>query len=54
MGTVRTEEFCKGAVRRASAKRQVADDLGIGLSTLNKWVTTVRRPLRHDKVKRPS
>ena len=42
MGTVRTDEFRKDAVRIALTsgltRRQVADDLGVGLSTLNKWV----------------
>lgn len=46
MGTVRTEEFRKDAVRIALtsglSRRQVADDLGIGLSTLNKWVNVQR------------
>jgi len=43
MGTGRTDEFRKDAVRIALTsgltRRQVADDLGVGLSTLNKWVT---------------
>lgn len=42
MGTGRTDEFRKDAVRIALTsgltRRQVADDLGVGLSTLNKWV----------------
>jgi transposase-like protein len=42
MGTGRTDEFCKDTVRIALTsgltRRQVADDLGVGLSTLNKWV----------------
>ncbi|MDO5703713.1 MAG: IS3 family transposase [Paracoccus sp. (in: a-proteobacteria)] len=42
MGTGRTDEFRKDAVRIALtsglSRRQVADDLGVGLSTLNKWV----------------
>lgn len=46
MGTVRTDEFRKDAVRNALtsglSRRQVADDLGGGLSTLNKWVTAHR------------
>ncbi|GLK65218.1 hypothetical protein GCM10017635_26920 [Paracoccus kondratievae] len=41
MGTGRTDEFRKDAVRIALTsgltRRQVADDLGVGLSTLNKW-----------------
>jgi hypothetical protein len=45
MGTVRTDEFRKDAVRIALtselSRRQVADDLGVGMSTLNKWVTAV-------------
>ena len=60
MGTGRTEEFRKDAVRIALSskdqkmirgiifpedglsRRQVADDLGVGLSTLNKWVNAHR------------
>ena len=46
MGTARTEEFRKDAVRIALAsglsRQQVADDLGVGKSTLNKWVTAHR------------
>ena len=46
MGTGRTEEFRKDAVRIALtsglSRQQVADDLGIGKSTLNKWVTAHR------------
>ncbi|MBB3987325.1 transposase [Sagittula marina] len=46
MGTGRTDEFRKNAVRIALtsglSRRQVADDLGVGLSTLNKWVTAHR------------
>lgn len=46
MGTVRTDEFRKDAVRIALTsgltRRQVADDLGVGLSTLNKWVNAHR------------
>ncbi len=42
----RTDEFRKDAVRIALSsgltRRQVADDLGVGLSTLNKWVTAHR------------
>ena len=42
MGHLRTEEFRKDAVRIALtsglSRRQVADDLGVGLSTLNKWI----------------
>ena len=46
MGTGRTDEFRKDAVRIALtsglSRRQVADDLGVGMSTLNKWVTAHR------------
>jgi transposase len=42
MGTGRTDEFREDVVRIALTsgltRRQVADDLGLGLSTLNKWV----------------
>ena len=41
MGTGRTDEVRKDAVRIALTsgltRRRVADDLGVGLSTLNKW-----------------
>ena len=43
MGTVRTDEFRKDAVRIALTsglpRKQIADDLGVGMSTLNKWIT---------------
>ena len=46
MGTGRTDEFRKDAVRIALtsglSRRQVADDLGVGFSTLNKWVSAHR------------
>ena len=46
MGTGRMDEFRKDAVpiapTRGLARRQVADDLGVGMSTLNKWVTAHR------------
>ena len=46
MGTGRTDEFRKDAVRIALtsglSRRQVADDLGVGVSTLNKWVNAHR------------
>ena len=46
MGLKRTDEFRKDAVRIALTsgltRRQVADDLGIGMSTLNKWITANR------------
>ena len=43
MGVKRTDEFRQDAVRIALTsgltRRQVADDLGVGMSTLNKWIT---------------
>lgn len=46
MGLKRTEEFRKDAVRIALTsvltRKQVAADLGIGMSTLNKWITAHR------------
>ena len=46
MGLKRTDEFRQHAVRialtSALARKQVADDLGIGMSTLNKWITVYR------------
>lgn len=46
MGTGRTDEFRKDAVRIALTsglkRQQVADDLGVGMSTLNKWITAHR------------
>ena len=46
MGTGRADEFRKDAVRIALSsglsRRQVADDLGVCMSTLNKWVTAHR------------
>ena len=46
MGTGRTDEFRKDAVRIAPtsrlSRRQVPDDLGVGLSTVNKWVNAHR------------
>ena len=46
MGTGRTDEFRKDAVRIALtsglARKQIADDLGVGMSTLNKWITAHR------------
>jgi len=46
MGLKRTDEFRQDAVRIALTsgltRRQVADDLGVGMSTLNKWITTHR------------
>ena len=46
MGLKRTDEFRQDAVRIALtsglARKQVADDLGVGMSTLNKWITAYR------------
>ncbi len=46
MGTKRTDEFGADVVRIALTsgltRKQVASDLGVGLSTLNKWVTAHR------------
>ena len=46
MGLKRTDEFRKDAVRIALSsgltRRQWADDLGVGMSTLNKWITANR------------
>lgn len=46
MGTKWTDEFRAEAVRIALtsglSRKQVASDLGVGLSTLNKWVTAHR------------
>jgi transposase len=46
MGTGRTDEFRKDAVRialiSALSRKQVADDLGVGKSMLNEWVTAHR------------
>ena len=46
MGTGRTDEFRTEAVRIALtsglSRRQVADDLGVGFSTLIKWVSAHR------------
>jgi transposase-like protein len=43
MGLKRTNEFRKDAVRIAltsgQTRKHVADDLGVGMSTLNKWIT---------------
>ena len=42
----RTDEFRKDAVRIALTsgltRKQIADDLGVGVSTLNKWITAHR------------
>ena len=46
MGQKRTGEFRQDAVRIALTsgltRRQVADDLGVGMSTLNKWIAAHR------------
>jgi transposase len=46
MGLKRTDEFREDAVRIALTsgltRKQVADDLGVGMSTLNKWITAHR------------
>lgn len=46
MGLKRTDEFRQDAVRIALTsgltRKQVADDLGVGMSTLNKWITAYR------------
>ena len=46
MGLKRTEEFRQDAVRIALtsglARKQAADDLGVGMSTLNKWIMAYR------------
>ena len=45
MGLKRADEFRADAVRIALtsglSRKQVASDLGVGLSTLNKWVTAL-------------
>jgi len=54
MGTGRTDEFRKDAVRIALTsglrRRHVADDLGVWLSTLNKWVSAHRVAILSDLV----
>jgi transposase len=46
MGLKRTDAFRQDAVRIALTsgltRKQVADDLGVGMSTLNKWITAHR------------
>ena len=46
MGLKRTDKFRRDAVRIALTsgltRKQVADDLGVGMSTLNKWITAHR------------
>jgi transposase len=45
MAAIHSDEFKRDAVHIATTsgltKRQVASDLGVGLSTLNKWVKMV-------------
>ena len=46
MGLKRTDEFRQDAVRIALTsgltRKQIASDLGVGMSTLNKWITAYR------------
>ena len=46
MGLQRADEFRQDAVRIALTsgltRKQVADNLGVGMSTLNKWITAHR------------
>ena len=46
MGLTQTDEFRKDAVLIALTSglthKQVADDLAVGISTLNKWITAHR------------
>ena len=46
MALKRTDEFRQDAVRIALTsgltRKQVAEDLGVGMSTLNKWITAHR------------
>lgn len=42
MGLKRKDEFRADAMRIALTRKRVASDLGVGVSTLNKWVTTHR------------
>ena len=46
MGLKRTDEFRQDAVRIALTsgltRKQIASDLGVGMSTLNKWITAQR------------
>ena len=45
MGLKRAVELSKDAVRIALtsglSRKQIADDLGVGMSTLNKWITAL-------------
>ena len=46
MGTVRTDESCKDAVRIALnsglSRKQIAEDPRVGMSTLTRWITAHR------------
>ena len=46
MGQTRSDEFRKDAVRIALTsgltRKHIASDLGVGMSTLNKWITAHR------------
>lgn len=46
MGLKQTDEFRQDAVRIALTsgltRKQMADDLGVGMSTLNQWITAHR------------
>jgi transposase len=46
MGQTRTDEFRKDAVRLALTsgltRKQIASDLGVRMSMLNKWITALR------------
>ena len=46
MGLKRTDEFRQDSVRivltSGLTRKRVADDLGVGMSTLNKWITAYR------------
>jgi transposase len=54
MATRYTEEFRRDAVRIATTigltRPQVSSDLGVGLSTLNKWI---QRPQHDDLISSP-
>lgn len=43
MAAIRSDELRRDAVRSPSGlpRRQVGSDLGVGLSTLGKWVRTI-------------
>ncbi len=42
MGHERNDEFRKDGLSSGLTRGQVADDLGVGMSTLNKWITAHR------------